>query len=90
MYDMGIDEQLICEETGERVHVRKKAIEECWENEKCAQEETMEMESVNKNQNKKQAEVLTTTEQNKTQKENTDQEFLAKAPINITFNFVLK
>ena len=68
------------------VNVRKKAKEESCENEKCAQEETVEIESVNKNQNK----VSTTTEQNKIQKENTDQEIVAKAPINITFNFVLK
>ena len=51
----------------------------------------MGIESVNKNQNiKKQTGVLTTTEQNKIQKENTDQEIVAKASINITFNFVLK
>ena len=50
----------------------------------------MEIESVNKNQNKKQAGVSTTTEQSKIQKENTDQEIVANAPINITFNFVLK
>ena len=43
----------------------------------------MEIESVNKNQNKKHAGVSTTTEQNKIQKENT--EIVAK-----TFNFVLK
>lgn len=47
-------------------------------------------ESINKNQNKKQAVVSTTTEQNKIQKDNTDQEVVAKAPINITFNFVVK
>ena len=74
----------------EYIYERKRKKNECWVNEKCAQEETMEMESVNKNQNKKQAEVSTTTEQNKIQKEKTDQEFLAKAPINITFDFVLK
>ena len=72
------------------VNVRKKAKEESCENKKCAQEETVEIESANKNQNKKQAGVSTTTEQNKIQKENTDQEIVAKAPINITFNFVLK
>ena len=72
------------------VNVRKKAKEESCGNEKCAQEETVEIESVNKNQNKKQAGVSTTMEQSKIQKENTDQEIAAKASINITFNFVLK
>ena len=41
------------------VNVRKKAKEESCGNEKCAQEETVEIESVNKNQNKKQAGVST-------------------------------
>ena len=50
----------------------------------------MEIESVNKNQDKKQAGVSTTTDQNKIRQENTDQEIVAKTPINITFNFVLK
>ena len=72
------------------VNVRKKAKEESCGNEKYAQEEAVEIESVNKNQNKKQAGVSRTTEQSKIQKENTDQEIAAKAPINITFNFVLK
>ena len=72
------------------VNVRKKAKEESCANEKCAQEETVEIESVNKNQNKKQAGVSTTAEQSKIRKENTDQKIAAKAPINITINFVLK
>ena len=73
------------------LNVRKKAkLEESCEDEKWAQEETVEIDSVNKNQNRKQAGDSTTTEENKIQKENTDQEIVAKAPINISFNFVLK
>ena len=72
------------------LNVRKKAKEESCEDEKWAQEETIEIESVNKNQNRKQAGDSTTTEENKIQKENTGQETVAKAPINISFNFVLK
>ena len=53
--------------------------------------ETIEIElGVNKNQNRKQAGDSTITKENKMQKENTDQEIVAKAPINISFNFVLK
>ena len=74
------------------LNVRKKAKEESFEDEKWAQEETIETDCVNKNQNRKQAGDSTTTEENKIQKENTDQEIdnVVKAPINISFNFVLK
>ena len=73
------------------LNVRKTAkLEESGEDEKWEQEETAEIDSVNKNQNRKQAGDSTTTEENKIQKENTDQEIVAKAPINISFNFVLK
>ena len=51
-----------------------KAKQESCEDEKWAQEETIEIESVNKNQNRKQVGDLTTTGENKIQKENTDQE----------------
>ena len=72
------------------LNVRKKAKKESCEDEKWAQEETIEIEGVNKNQNRKQAGDSTATKENKMQKENTDQEIVAKAPINISFNFVLK
>ena len=72
------------------LNVRKKAKKESCEDEKWAQEETIEKESVNKNQNRKQARDSTTTEGNKIQKETTDQEIVEKAPINISFKFVLK
>ena len=64
------------------LNVRKKAKEESCEDEKWVQEETIEIESVNKNQNRKQAGGSTTTEENKMQKENTDQEIVAKAKLN--------
>ena len=74
-----------------RLNVRKKAKKESFEDEKW-KEETIEIECVNKNQNRKQAGDSSTTEENKIQKENTDQEIdnVVKAPINISFNLVLK
>ena len=54
------------------LNVRKKAKQESCEYEKWAQEETIEIESVNKNQNRKQSVDSTSTEENKIQKENTD------------------
>ena len=44
------------------LNVRKKAKKESCKDEKWAQEETIERESVNKNQNRKQAGDSTTTE----------------------------
>ena len=73
------------------LNVQKKAKEERSEDDKCAQKETIEIESISENQNTmKKAGNSTNTEENIIQKDNADYEILGKAPINISFNFVMK
>ena len=68
------------------LNVQKKAKEERFEDDKCAQKE-----NISENQNTmKKAGHSTNTEQNIIQKDNADYEILGKAPINISFNFVMK
>ena len=72
------------------VNVQKKAKEESSGDDKCVQEKKIEIKSVNENQNTKKSAFWTTMEQNKIEQDNADHEFLEKAPINISFNFVMK
>ena len=72
------------------LNLQKKAKEESSEDDKCAQEKKPEVNSVNENQNTKKAAFCTTTEQNKIQNDNADHKIFEKAPINISFNFVMK
>ena len=74
------------------LNFQKKAKEERSEDDKCAQKEiTIEIESISENQNTmKKAGHSTNTEENIIQKDNADYAILGKAPINISFNFVMK
>ena len=73
------------------LNVQKKAKEESFEDDKCAQKEKIEIESIGENQNvMKKAGHSTTTEQNIIQKDKADNEILGKAPTNISFNSVMK
>ena len=73
------------------LNVQKKAKEETSEDDKCAQKKTIEIESANENQNAmKKAGHSRTMEQNIIQNDIADYEILGKAPINISFSFVMK